>query len=94
MPIFREILTQILIHENETYNEAGKDWKSIWLRSFSQTIIGELPPDNSIDEIGSSETTVKFEREHWIDKATDKFCGKNNLKIELVNFMEMGVFYE
>jgi len=89
----REILTQILIHENETYNEAGKDWKSIWLRSFSQNIIGESPPDNSTDEIGSSETSVKFEREHWIDKATNEFCRKNNLKIQLVNFMTMEGLY-
>ena len=89
----REILTQILIHENETYNEAGKDWKSIWLRSFSQNIIGESPPDNSTDEIGSSETSVKFEREHWIDKATNEFCRKNNLKTQLVNFMTMEGLY-
>jgi len=89
----REILTQILIHENETYNEAGKDWKSIWLRSFSQNIIGESPPDNSTDEIGSSETSVKFEREHWIDKTTNEFCRKNNLKTQLVNFMTMEGLY-
>ncbi|MFL2943919.1 MAG: hypothetical protein ACJZ2J_01130 [Candidatus Poseidoniales archaeon] len=90
----REILTQILIHENETYNDAGKDWKSIWLRSFSQNILGEAPPDNSTDGLGSSETSVNFERRYWIEKATDKFCSKNNLKIELVNFIEMGRFYQ
>lgn len=88
-----DVLNKILIENNETYDENGTDWKSIWLRSMSK-LLGASPPDNNTDRYDSSEGSVKVEREIWIENATDRFCAVNNLKVKLVNYLGAEVLYD
>ncbi len=69
----REILTRILVLDEQHFDEEGTTWPQAWLR-YASKLVGDLPPTHDREE----------DLTHWIDRAVQKMASSAELLSSLL----------